>query len=66
MKKGNEKTAYDFRNLVLTDNATPYGGKSHSGQTLEEFMIEINESIHTPIEKVNEWLVRCGIEPIEV
>lgn len=59
------KTAYDFRELVLIDDATPYGGKSHSEETLEEFMIEINESIHTPIDEVNKWLVECGIQPIK-
>lgn len=59
------KTAYDFRELFLVDDNTPKGGTSHSNETLEEFMIEINRSIHTPIEEVNKWLVECGIQPIK-
>lgn len=59
------KTAYEFRKLILMDDATLHGGTSHSNETLEEFMIEINRSIHTPIEEVNKWLVECGIQPIK-
>lgn len=59
------KTAYDFRELILVDDNSPHGGTSHRNETLEEFMIEINRSIHTPIEEVNKWLVECGIQPIK-
>ena len=59
------KTAYDFRELFLVDDDSPNGGTSHRNETLEEFMVEINRSIHTPIEEVNKWLVECGIQPIK-
>lgn len=57
--------AIQFADVVLKDDSTPYGGISFIGETLKDFMDEINEPLATPMNKVNEWLNECGICKIE-
>lgn len=50
----------------LVDDNTPYGGISHSQETLEEFLneLEIFEPYDIAIDEVNKLLVENGIEKI--
>ena len=50
----------------LVDDNTPYGGISHSQETLEEFLneLEIFEPYEIAIDEVNRLLVKNGIEKI--
>lgn len=59
-------TALDFKDYLLQDDSTDFGGIAHIGETLEEFMEEIGEPLTTPMPQVNNWLVNCGIEPIQI
>ena len=49
---------------ILVDDATTYGGLDHAGETLREFLESVDLPFDTPLEKINEALVECGIEPI--
>lgn len=51
--------------LELRDDATPYGGKAHSDEHLDEFMESVMGELPfgSSLKKVNEALVECGIEP---
>lgn len=57
--------ATQFADIALKDDSTPYGGISFIGETLKDFMDEINEPMTSPMDKVNEWLKECGICEIE-
>lgn len=52
--------------IVLSDDDTEFGGLSHAGETLGEFLDEVGISINTPIEEVNNALKECGIKPINI
>ena len=50
----------------LVDDSTPCGGISHTQETLEEFLneLEIFEPYEIAIDEVNKLLVENGIEKI--
>lgn len=52
--------------IALHDDATPYGGKAHSDEHLDEFMESVMGELPygSSLKKVNEALVECGIMPI--
>lgn len=58
-----EKSIY--KQIVLEDDDTPYGGTSFDGETLEDVLEEFadSENIRT-IKDVNQALVECGIKPV--
>lgn len=52
----------NIRNIKLKeDNRVPYGGLSHSEETLEEFMADLKPNEKRTIEDVNLALNECGI-----
>lgn len=58
--------AQDFKNYVLEDSTSEFGGVSYVGETLDEFMEELGLPMDTPMIKVNEILEECGIKPINI
>lgn len=61
------KRAKDFLNYELKDDDTEYGGISFEGETLQDFLDEVdidrlNEN--TAMRYINAALKECGIEPI--
>lgn len=56
----------ELMNIELEDDSTPYGGISHAGETLEEFLETVEAEKCTNIYKINQWLIECGIKPIKV
>ena len=58
-------TAETYLNNELEDDDTPYGGKSFMGETLRDFLIEIDAPLDSPMDKVNLWLKDCGLKPIK-
>lgn len=57
--------AKDFLTYVLRDDATPYGGVSFHGQTLGDFIDEIDSlSEDSDMDAVNSALIECGIMPV--
>lgn len=60
----------DWRNILLEDDWSSFGGISHIGETLGEFLdgeFEDSEQIMKmqPLGFINEMLVECGIMPIK-
>lgn len=60
-----------IEDINLVDSATSTGGKSWSGETLGEFVEELTrQNKYMGIEetlslnKINNYLAECGIEPI--
>jgi hypothetical protein len=54
--------------IELEDDDTPFGGTSHSKETLEEFLLECNIPLSkalTDTAYVNKQLCQCGIKPID-
>lgn len=63
MKKSVRELPASFRGIVLKDDAdSPYGGTSHSSETLDEFIqsAEIEETVS--VAELSESLKSCGIE----
>lgn len=58
------KTAQDFLDYELEDDATDFGGKSFSNETLRDFLEETETPFDTPMNEVNKILIQCGICPI--
>ena len=56
--------AKDFLDYKLKDDNTEFGGISHIGETLREFISEVGMSETCDIDDVNKALKVCGIEPI--
>lgn len=54
-----------FLNTILQDDDKLYGGVSFDGETLKDFLEEIEKPLDSPMCKVNIWLEECGIKPIE-
>lgn len=54
-----------FLNTILQDDDKLYGGVSFDGETLKDFLEEIEKPLDSPMWKVNKWLEECGIKPIE-
>ena len=60
----------DWRDILLKDDSTEFGGISHIGETLGEFLdgeFEDSDRIvkTQPLSFINEMLVECGIMPIK-
>ena len=60
----------DWRNILLEDDWSSFGGISHLGETLGEFLDEEFEGsdriVRTqPLDFINKMLVECGIMPIK-
>ena len=53
----------DFLDYKLKDDNTEFGGISHIGETLEDFIAEVGIS---NIDDINIALKECGIEPIVI
>ena len=58
-------TAETYLDDELEDDDTPYGGKAFIGETLRDFLLEIGKPLDSPMYKVNNWLVGCGLKPIK-
>ena len=70
MKASELNKAKYWLNVKLRDDDTPYGGISHSEETLKEFLEEAaevnNRAIdEMDIDRVNNMLENCGIKPID-
>lgn len=61
----NTPNAKNFLNVELQDDSTPFGGKSHRDEILQEFLDECGMSYDTPMDEVNHALIDCGIKPIK-
>jgi hypothetical protein len=58
------KRAKDFLDYELQDGEGEFGGISYVGETLDNFIAEVELSENTAMRYVNAALKRCGIEPI--
>ena len=56
--------AKDYLQVVLEDDSTPYGGISFVGETLENFLAEVDLPIDTDMIKVNDAWVEWRIKPL--
>ena len=56
--------AKDDLQVLLEYDSTRYGGISFVGETLENFLAEVDLPIDTDMIKVNDALVECGIKPV--
>ena len=70
MKASELNKAKYWLNVKLRDDDTPYGGISHSEETLKEFLEEAAEVNNRAIDemdmdRVNNMLENCGIKPID-
>ena len=59
------KYAKEFLDIELKDDCTSEGGTSFQGETLKDFLEEESIPFSTPIRVVNQYLISCGIQPIE-
>ena len=60
----------DWRNILLEDDWSSFGGISHVGETLRDFLdgeFEDSDRIvkTQPLDFINKMLVECGIKPIK-
>lgn len=51
-------------NILLKDDATLYGGVAYAGETLIDFMNDLEASERQSLDNVNVALIECGILPI--
>lgn len=53
-------------NTVLTDDNTETGGTSYLGETLKDFLLEIDKPLTSVnnMSEVNKWLTECGISQV--
>lgn len=49
---------------VLEDDCTPYGGTSFHGETLGDFLDEVDVSRYASKQTINDLLRECGIKTI--
>ena len=55
----------EIRSIVLKDDKTPYGGTAFAGETVGDFLDELDEDEEVySLEELNEHLVKCGIKPL--
>ena len=52
------------KTIELHDDETETGGTAFLGETLYDFMMELQIPFSTPLEEINKGLVECGIKPI--
>lgn len=52
---------------ILEDDATSTGGTAYVGETVEDFIKEDKELLHSmrKVSELNQFLVKCGIKPIQ-
>lgn len=57
----------EILSTILIDDDTPYGGTSHSNETLEEFLNEAGyyKPFNLSITEINTMLVESGIRPLK-
>lgn len=53
-----------FSNIYLEDDATETGGISFIGETLDNFLDEVEIPYDAPLEEINKALSECGIMPV--
>lgn len=58
------KTARDFQDYLLKDDATETGGIAFTGETLYDFLCDVGLDLDAPMDVVNDALEECGIERI--
>ena len=56
----------EILDTVLEDDDTPFGGISHPGETVFDFLLEIGEDDIDTLDKLNEALIECGIKPVKL
>lgn len=59
----------DLKTIILEDDATPTGGTSFAGETLEDFLLSINTMPKQLLDDADKWhtdshLVQNGIKPV--
>jgi hypothetical protein len=59
-------TKEQFNDIILEDDNSPFGGVSYQGQTLADFLEEVNMDNVTDINVINNALSECGIKPIKI
>lgn len=62
-----EALGEDFRNIILKDDDTAFGGVAFKGETLGDFINGYYPSINPAtfdIDTLNKDLVECGIQPV--
>lgn len=55
----------DYKEIILRDDNTPYGGTAYIDETLGEFMDDIGLKENNSIEQLNMALKNCGIQTLE-
>ena len=58
-----------LKTIILEDDATPTGGTSFAGETLEDFLLSINAMPKSPLDDADKWhidqlLSQNGIKPV--
>lgn len=53
----------DILAIELHDDATPYGGLSFAGETVDDFQAECGVKF-ADLAELNQALVECGIQPV--
>ena len=53
-----------FRNIYLEDDDTETGGISFIGETLDNFLDEVEMPYDSHLEEINRALSECGIKPV--
>ena len=59
-------TKEQFNDIILEDDNSPFGGVAYVGQTLADFLEEVNMDNVTDINVINNALSECGIKPIKI
>lgn len=59
----------DLKTIILEDGATPTGGTSFAGETLEDFLLDINAMPKRPLDDADKWqidkhLIQNSITPV--
>lgn len=59
-----EITEEKMKDIVLKDDASPYGGTAFNGETLYDFCESVDLLECDDLEEINKALQECGICPI--
>lgn len=54
----------NFLEQVLIDDPNSAGGVSYSGETLENFLLEVGLPLDSDITEINNALTECGVLPL--
>lgn len=62
-----KKMTEPILNTVLEDDDTPVGGISYMGETVQNFVVESGDLLHSrlKVSELNQHLIECGIKPIK-